>query len=118
MEDTKSVLTDAGSSQSAPARPAFVRTFSTLRFDTMVIEVGAHVDVGTPVLGTLTRVLVVRLGPMGTLTQVLDVGLGGRGALRCGHRAARNFCENLMVFRGCMTRCAGAQRTRSSCSRV
>ena len=38
----------------------------------MVIEVGAEVGSGTPVLGTLARVLVVRLGPMGTLTQVQD----------------------------------------------
>ncbi len=37
----------------------------------MVIEVGAKVGSGTPVLDTLARVLVVRLGPMGTLTQVL-----------------------------------------------
>jgi hypothetical protein len=49
----------------------------------MVIEVGAKVGSGIPVLGTLARVLVVRLGPMGTLTQVLDVGLGGRGMRRC-----------------------------------
>jgi len=49
----------------------------------MVIEVGAEVGSGTPVLGTLARVLVVRLGPMGTLTQVLNVGLGGRGTRRC-----------------------------------
>jgi hypothetical protein len=54
-----------------------------LRLDTMVIEVGATVGSGTPVLGTLARVLVVRLEPMGTLTQVLDVGLGGRGTRRC-----------------------------------
>ena len=37
----------------------------------MVIEVGAKLGSGTPVLDTLARVLVVRLGPMGTLTQVL-----------------------------------------------
>ena len=49
----------------------------------MVIEVGAKLGSGTPVLDTLARVPVVRLGPMGTLTQVLDVGLGGRGTLRC-----------------------------------
>jgi hypothetical protein len=54
-----------------------------LRLDTMVIEVGAKVGSGTPVLGTMTRVLVVRIGPMDTLTQVLDVGLGGQGTWRC-----------------------------------
>jgi hypothetical protein len=54
-----------------------------LRLDTMVIEVGAKVGIGTPVLGTLVSVLVVQLGPMGTLTQVLDVWLGGRGTLGC-----------------------------------
>jgi hypothetical protein len=47
-----------------------------LRLVTMVIEVGAKVGSGTPVLGTLARVLVVLLGPMGTLTQVLDVEAG------------------------------------------
>jgi hypothetical protein len=45
----------------------------------VVIEVGAKVGGGTPVLGALARVLVVWLGPMGTLTQVLEVGLDGRG---------------------------------------
>jgi hypothetical protein len=45
----------------------------------MGIEVVAKVGSGTPVLSSLTSVLVVRLGTMGTLTQVLDVGLGGRG---------------------------------------
>jgi hypothetical protein len=38
----------------------------------MVIEVGAKVGSGTPVLGTLVSVLLVQLKPMGTLTQVLD----------------------------------------------
>ena len=35
-----------------------------LRFDNMVIEVGAKVGSGTPVLGTLTHLFVVRLGSM------------------------------------------------------
>jgi hypothetical protein len=67
-----------------------------LRLDTMVIEVGAKVGSGTPVLGTLARVLVVRLGPMGTLTQVLDVGLGWRGTRRCAV-AARSVWATLAV---------------------
>jgi hypothetical protein len=67
-----------------------------LRFDTVVIEVGAKVGGGTPVLDALARVLVVWLGPMGTLTQVLDVGLGGRGA-RLDAVAARSAWAMLTV---------------------
>jgi hypothetical protein len=54
-----------------------------LRLDTMIIEEVAKEGSGASFLGTLARVLVVRLGPMGTLTQVLDVGLGGRGTQWC-----------------------------------
>ena len=62
-------MTDAGS---VPFGAYEASPFENLlRLDTMVIEVVAKVGSGTPVLGTLTCVLVVRLGPMGTLTQVL-----------------------------------------------
>jgi hypothetical protein len=95
VEATKSALTVAGSSQSVPACEASFCE-NLLRFDTMGIEVGAKVGGGTPVLGTLASVLVVRLGPMGTLTQVLDVGLGGQGARRCAV-AARSVWATLTV---------------------
>jgi hypothetical protein len=57
----------------------------------MVIKVGAEVVSGTPVLGTLTRVLVVWLGPMGTLSQVLDVWLDGQARTSPGRCTRR--CE-------------------------